>query len=108
MTPSGINGFFVSFEEVRGSLEIDYQELGTGLTNVSVRPGTMLFLGTEDGDVVQGKAYIFHSKCGPIPYDVEGRLEGSNRLSLNGYLPKVDARCEATKGTLDNLIFGGI
>ena len=44
------NGSVMSFEETNGSLEIDYLEPRNGMMAVGVRTGTMLFLGTKDGD----------------------------------------------------------
>jgi hypothetical protein len=100
------NGSTVTFQETKGSFEIDYLEPRKEMMNVGVRTETMLFFGNREGDTLQGKAYIFHPKCGPLAYDVEGTFTtGANRLTLSGLSPRVDSKCQVIKGVLDALAF---
>jgi hypothetical protein len=76
------------------------------MMDVGVRTETMLFFGSIESDTIQGKAYIFHPKCGPLPYDVQGTFStGASRLTLSGLSPRVDSKCEVIKGVLEALTF---
>ena len=66
------DGSVISVIDNNGNLEIDYLKPRKELMTVGVRTETMLFFGTKDGDKVEGHAYIFNKKCGPLPYEDKG------------------------------------
>jgi hypothetical protein len=100
------NGSSMSFVESNGSLEIDYLKPRIKLMAVGVRTETMLFLGTKDGDKIEGRAYIFNQRCGPLQYEVQGQsVNNGHRVVLSGLSPQVDAKCEEVRQVPDVLIF---
>ena len=100
------DGSVISVIDNNGNLEIDYLKPRKELMTVGVRTETMLFFGTKDGDKVEGHAYIFNKKCGPLPYEVQGRsLNDGRRIVLSGLSPKVDAKCDEVGQVPDVLIF---
>jgi hypothetical protein len=100
------NGSVMSFEEANGSLEIDYLEPRNGMMAVGVRTGTMLFLGTEDGDKIEGSAWTFDPRCGPLRYEVEGQLlNNGSRVALSGLSPRVNSNCDVIGQVPDVLRF---
>ena len=100
------HGSVISVIDNNGNLEIDYLKPRKELMTVGVRTETMLFFGTKDGDKVEGHAYIFNKKCGPLPYEVQGRsLNDGRRIVLSGLSPKVDAKCDEVGQVPDVLIF---
>jgi len=73
---------------------------------VGVRDGTLLFSGQKNGDSIEGQAYIFSLKCGPLKYEVKGEMsEGGRRIVLLGFAPKVNAKCEFVDKLPDTLRF---
>jgi hypothetical protein len=100
------NGSVVTFNEAGGTLEIDYEAPRPGMMAVGARQGTMLFLGTRTGAQIEGKAYIFHPRCGPHEYEVRGEmLDGGNVALLTGLAPKVNSKCESIGKIPDTLRF---
>lgn len=57
-----------------------------------VNPGTTLFKGVRRGPFVNGIAYFFRSGCPPVPYLMQGKFEGSYKLSLSGRAPLIRDR----------------
>jgi len=65
----------------------------------------MLFLG-RTGETIEGKAWIFNRRCGPLGYEVHGEmLDGGNLVLLAGLAPKVDSKCETVGKISDTLRF---
>jgi hypothetical protein len=99
-------GSTMSISETNESIEINYLQPRKGMTRAGVRPQTMLFFGSRNGTRVEGTAYIFDSRCGPVPYSVEGQYSGNARqLSLSGQSPRVNAACQATGSVAETLRF---
>jgi hypothetical protein len=100
------NGSIVSFEEKDGSVEIDYLIPRGGLGSVGVQEGTTLFYGARNGDAIEGTAYVFNARSGPLGYEVHGEMlsEGTVVL-LSGLAPHVNANCEVVWKKLDYLRF---
>jgi hypothetical protein len=100
------NGSIVSFEETDGNLEIDYLKPRPQLIPLGVREETMLFYGTRTGTSVEGKAYIFNQRCGPLSYEVRGEIFNNGGIVvLKGFAPKVDSKCEIIGKVPDRLQF---
>jgi hypothetical protein len=100
------NGSIVSFQEDGGTLEIDYEVPRPSVVAVGVRPGTMLFLGTRTAQQIEGKAYIFNRRCGPLGYEVHGEvLDAGKLVMLTGLAPKVSAQCAVVGRIPDTLRF---
>jgi hypothetical protein len=100
------NGSIMSISEANGSIEIDYLEPRTGMRAVGVRPQTMLFSGSKDANRVEGNAYIFDSKCGPVSYAVEGQFSTDGRsLLLSGQSPRVNGACDVVRSVAEVLRF---
>src|SRR5262245_32099107 len=100
------NGSIVSFQEDGDTLEIDYEVPRPSVMAAGVRPGTMLFLGTRTAQQIEGKAYIFNRRCGPLEYEVHGEVLGAGKLvMLTGLAPKVNEQCAIVGRTPDTLRF---
>jgi hypothetical protein len=100
------NGSTVSFTEESGNLEIDYEKPRPGLLPVGVREGTMLFYGSRNEDVIEGKAYIFNARCGPLRYEVRGTISDTDKVAvLSGLAPRVNAKCDQVGEFVDSLRF---
>jgi hypothetical protein len=72
---------------------IEYVEPKPELLDVGVRPGTLLFDGTWQGNVLVGQARVFNLVCGPVPYDVEGTVQPDGTLVLRGPQLRVNQFC---------------
>jgi hypothetical protein len=51
-----------------------YEPPRSGMIQVGVRPGTLLFDGRKDGYQYTGTAYVFPPNCPPVGYYVSGPL----------------------------------
>ena len=101
------NGSVVSFEELDGHLEIYYVKPRPGLAAVGVREETMLFLGTRSRNSIEGTAYSFNSRCGPLAYEVRGEVLNSGRsVLLTGLVPsRVTQNCDVADKKTEQLRF---
>jgi len=82
-----------------GSLRrFHYVQPRADLAQVGVRPGTMLFEGHRYGDSYQGRAWVFHERCGQRSYTVSGSVSWDNRaVVLWGSAPiYFDSVCNVT------------
>jgi hypothetical protein len=71
-----------------------YLEPRPGLKKIGVKPGAVVFTGIRDRDTYMGTAYVFSSHCGPIGFEVLGRVSLDDRhVKIRGYAPAVDAQC---------------
>jgi hypothetical protein len=83
-----------------------YAEPRSGLLEVGVRQGTVLFDGTRQGRRYQGRAYVFSWACGPIPYEVNGDVStNEQRVDLYGQEPLIDPDCNVVDHRPDHLVF---
>jgi hypothetical protein len=88
------------------SREFYYQKPRTGLLEVGVRPGSLLFRGAIENGQYSGTAYIFNMHCGQIPFQVKGSmLENDERIVLTGQAPRVGRNCRASEFTTSSLEF---
>lgn len=100
------NRSVMTMEESNSDFEISYEQPRSGMAAVGVRRGTMLLFGLRNGASFQGTAYIFHPRCGPARYDVEGEaLENGRALVFSGQRPKLNAACEPAGEAPDRLRF---
>jgi hypothetical protein len=71
-----------------------YAEVRDGLREVGVVGGSVAFEGVQTGEALQGKAYVYSARCGPIAYPASGRITvDQKRATVNGKAPYVDAQC---------------
>jgi hypothetical protein len=88
------------------SREFYYQKPRTGMLEVGVRPGSLLFRGEIDNGQYSGTAYIFNMHCGQIPFQVKGPvLENDERIVLTGQAPRVGRNCRAHEASTSTLEF---
>jgi hypothetical protein len=90
-----------------GSLrEFYYQKPRTGMLEVGVHPGSLLFRGEIEDGQYSGTAYIFNMHCGQIPFQVRGQaLDNNERIVLTGQTPRVDRNCRTHESSTSNLEF---
>jgi hypothetical protein len=73
-----------------------YESPGPALQRLGVRRGALVFAGEAVDHVIEGEAYVYTHRCGPLGYVVSGPLkEGADRLTLRGGAPTVDKDCHA-------------
>lgn len=66
-----------------------YLEPRPGMMAEGVRRGTVLFKGREQGASLNGTAYRFSKRCGPLPYEVSGQFEPEGGiLTMQGVGPR--------------------
>jgi hypothetical protein len=88
------------------SREFYYQKPRTGMLEVGVRPGSLLFRGEIENGQYSGTAYIFNTHCGQIPFQVKGAiLENDERIVLTGEAPRVGRNCRAYETATSSLEF---
>ena len=91
----------------KGTLrEFHYKEPRLGMLDEGVRPGALLFRGQSNNNRYLGTAFIFNSRCGPLPYQVSGPiLDNSERVLLTGRAPHVGPDCSVSNYVDDVLEF---
>jgi hypothetical protein len=88
------------------SREFYYQKPRTGMVEVGVRPGSLLFRGEIENGQYSGTAYIFNLHCGQIPYQVKGPiLDNDERIVLIGQAPRIGRNCRVHESSTSNLEF---
>jgi hypothetical protein len=88
------------------SREFYYQKPRTGMLEVGVRPGSLLFRGEIENGQYSGTAYIFNLHCGQIPFQVKGPiLDNDERIVLTGQAPRVGRNCRTNESSTSNLEF---
>jgi hypothetical protein len=88
------------------SREFYYQKPRTGMLEVGVRPGSLLFRGEIENGEYSGTAFIFNMHCGQIPFQVKGQiLENDERIVLTGQAPRVGRNCRAYEFSTSSLEF---
>jgi hypothetical protein len=71
-----------------------YAEVREGLREVGVVGGSVAFEGVQTGQALQGKAYVYSARCGPIAYPASGTISADQkRATVSGKAPYVDAQC---------------
>jgi hypothetical protein len=86
--------------------EFYYQKPRTGMLEVGVHPGSLLFRGEVENGQYSGTAYIFNAHCGQIPFQVKGPvLESDERIVLTGQAPRVGRNCRAHESATSSLEF---
>jgi hypothetical protein len=88
------------------SREFYYQKPRTGMVEVGVRPGSLLFRGEIENGQYSGTAYIFNTHCGQLPFQVKGPiLENDDRIVLTGQAPRVGRNCRPYESSTSSLEF---
>jgi hypothetical protein len=88
------------------SREFYYQKPRTGMLEVGVHPGSLLFRGDIENGQYSGTAYIFNLYCGQIPFQVKGTIvDNDERIVLTGQAPRVGRNCRADGSSTSNLEF---
>jgi hypothetical protein len=83
-----------------------YEKPREGLVARGVRRGTLLFDGRKDGETYSGRSRIFSPKCGPLEYEVSGKVAADQRrVEMTGQRPIVDDKCRVTRTERDTLVF---
>lgn len=78
----------------------------SGVRNVGVIRGTLLFEGVREGNRMSGEARIFTDGCGTYVYPVSGPISNDNtRVTLNGSRPVIGGDCRITETRADTLVF---
>lgn len=71
-----------------------YSEVREGLREVGVVGGSVAFEGVQTGQALQGKAYVYSARCGPIAYPASGTISADQkRATVIGKAPYVDSQC---------------
>jgi hypothetical protein len=100
------NGSVVYLVANGSSREFYYQKPRPGLAEVGARPGSLLFRGQINDGQYSGTAYIFNPRCGPIPFQVKGRvLDNDDRIVFTGQAPRVGRNCRTRASYTSNLEF---
>ena len=85
-----------------------YENPRAGIQAVGIKPGTLLFNGTNSGDFYSGTARVFSKGCAPLEYAVKGpvtRPNGQIVITMKGKR-KVWKNCNPTKKKAnDTLVF---
>lgn len=101
------NGSLMTVKELGNNLEIRYASPRPGIAEVGVRPGDLLFSGRIISSHVEGTAFIFSKRCGPLSYRVSGTgsvLKGE--ILLEGEAPIPSPTCtDLHKSKIDMLRF---
>jgi hypothetical protein len=72
------------------SREFHYKEPRPGMLEAGAYPGALLFRGQSINHQYSGTAFIFHSRCGQLSYQVSGPiLDGDEHVLLTGRAPQV-------------------
>lgn len=83
-----------------------YLEPRSGLRDIGVRDGTLLFSGVRDGFTYRGTAYIFSRGCRPFPYEVSGIVSDDQReVTMHGMAPSPGPNCTIAGRVPDTLVF---
>jgi hypothetical protein len=100
------NGSIVTLTADGAKREFHYFEPHKGLSFVGVKSGTLLFSGRRTGKTYSGTAYIFNKHCGPVAYEVAGRVaEDDHQVTMEGQAPIVDGNCTVISTKPGTLIF---
>ena len=86
--------------------EFYYEKPRAGVLEAGATQGSLLFSGKAIKENYSGKAYIFNSHCGKIPYEVSGPiLDNYERVVLQGQVPDVGPDCRIRGYRKDTLEF---
>jgi hypothetical protein len=100
------NGSIMYLVENGSLREFHYQKPRTGMLEVGVHPGSLLFRGEIENGQYFGTAYIFNVHCGQIPFQVRGQiLDNQERIVLTGQAPRVGRNCRPHESSTTNLEF---
>ena len=87
-------------------VRIWYWQPRSGLRNIGVRRGVLLFEGQRRGDAISGTARVYRSGCGAFLYQVSGRYSTrGHRILMTGTRPSFGSGCSVVGSASDELIF---
>lgn len=90
------NGSGVIAEVSGQEMSIYYSKPRTGLLEVGISAGTLLFRGSVLDGNIKGVAFAFRKNCPPEPYDVQGRAHGDVGFELTGPGPMFGPACKVS------------
>jgi hypothetical protein len=79
-----MNGSQVKIAIANGSWTISIEEPNPALQRAGVRRGTVLFRGTQNGEMVSGTAFAFSANCQPVPVTTSGKISNNRVFELRG------------------------
>lgn len=100
------NGSLMALSAQGDSRVFYYEQPRQLMENAGVNRGTLLFKGRFSGQSYAGQAYLFSRKCGPIAYEVKGKVSSDfTRVELTGERPVRDENCRKIGTKPDHLVF---
>jgi hypothetical protein len=96
-SPGGftLNGLQVKIAVSKGSWSVTLDKTSAETRRVGLKPGTVLFQGSQNGDMVTGTAYAFSPNCAPAPLTVSGKIMNNRKFEFKGTSLKVPVNCGA-------------
>jgi hypothetical protein len=79
-----MNSSAVKIAITNGSWTISVEEPSAALRRAGVRRGTVLFRGTQNGEIVSGTAFAFLANCQPVPITTSGKISNNRVFELRG------------------------
>jgi hypothetical protein len=77
-----------------------------GLSDIGVKEGAVIFEGRREGQVLQGKAFVFSKSCGAVGYPASGTISpDGRRAEIRGDAPYVDAKCARVSSRPSEMAF---
>lgn len=103
------NGSRMEVHVCDGRMVIEYDRPRSGIAQQGVRPGTVLFRGQVQqmyrGAKIGGRAHVFKRGCPPASYDVNGWMDDSGVITMEGRAPIRRNGCVASGHRNDVLVF---
>lgn len=100
------NGSLMALSSQGDSRVFYYEQPSQPMVNAGVNRGTLLFKGGFAGQSYKGQAYLFSRRCGPIAYEVSGKVSDDfTRVDLTGQRPVRDENCRRISTKPDHLVF---
>lgn len=103
-------GSTMRVERNGSTVSIFYSQPRSGIRNVGVQPGTLLFEGQLNAGYLEGNSRIFSRRCGEIDYFVYGDFRAGAPFVLSGAAPVLGREsCQIVDNVYDgpnaNLVF---
>jgi hypothetical protein len=88
-----MNGSQVKIAIANGSWTISIEQPNPALQRAGVRRGTVVFRGTQNGEMVSGTAFAFSANCQPVPVTTSGKISNNRVFELRGVRPSSPGLC---------------